>query len=205
MFSIGPASSRSTLTPRSASTLVAVPPPAPDPITTTSWTAVPVATCAMCGPLLLRLVGPSASALPTSHARFGEPRCSWSPALVRDHRTRAPPLAASLAISLHHFNLRVVYPPLDEQEDCHAIAPHPPGLSRARRVFRRPVVDGDAAGETRGARPDVRVAELLADAADALARLRPPRRQAGLRRRRRQPEPREGGRRRGHTRVSLPI
>src|SRR2546430_16767641 len=38
-FSIGPASSSVTLTPRSVSTLVTVPPPAPDPITTTSCTS----------------------------------------------------------------------------------------------------------------------------------------------------------------------
>ena len=34
---IGPASISSTEMPRSASTFVTVPPPAPDPITTTSW------------------------------------------------------------------------------------------------------------------------------------------------------------------------
>src|SRR6476646_10750195 len=40
---IGPASIISTEIPRSASTLVTVPPPAPDPITTTSWTVELVA------------------------------------------------------------------------------------------------------------------------------------------------------------------
>src|SRR6516225_1393069 len=44
---MGPASRRVTLIPRSASTFVTVPPPAPDPITTTSWTGALRITCAM--------------------------------------------------------------------------------------------------------------------------------------------------------------
>src|SRR3954454_10418669 len=47
MLTIGPASISRTFTPRSASTLVTVPPPAPDPMITTSWTIERGATCGM--------------------------------------------------------------------------------------------------------------------------------------------------------------
>src|SRR6185436_14168162 len=47
MLTIGQASIRRTFTPRSASTLVTVPPPAPDPMITTSWTIERGATCGM--------------------------------------------------------------------------------------------------------------------------------------------------------------
>src|SRR5512134_2500463 len=47
MLTIGPASISRTLMPRSARTLVTVPPPAPDPMITTSWTVVLEIPCAM--------------------------------------------------------------------------------------------------------------------------------------------------------------
>src|SRR5215218_9841548 len=47
MLTIGPASISSTVTPRLASTCVTVPPPAPEPMITTSWTVDRGATCAM--------------------------------------------------------------------------------------------------------------------------------------------------------------
>src|SRR4249920_326420 len=50
-FSIGPASSSRTEIPRSARTFVTVPPPAPDPITTTSCVGVLAESCDMPGVL----------------------------------------------------------------------------------------------------------------------------------------------------------
>ena len=55
---IGPASSSRTEIPRSASTFVTVPPPAPEPITTTSWTVVLVVTCAILMSSFFTAAGP---------------------------------------------------------------------------------------------------------------------------------------------------
>src|SRR5262245_41258301 len=67
---IGPASMSSTDTPRSASTFVTVPPPAPDPITTTSWT-VELVPCGI-GALLFGECS-TATALRTQGSRLKSP------------------------------------------------------------------------------------------------------------------------------------